>query len=131
MRRAFTIVALANVEYLLPGRQFLIDAFIKELRDLGPELYDLEVTGMLAHDEQVPGGWRVRPQIMLWWLADELIRALRGDTSFGDWLRAQELDGLLTRREREQMVGIVQGLRQGQAAFLEGFAKGLGIRVSP
>lgn len=131
MRKAFTAVALTHTAQLLPERQFLTQPFIEQMRDWGPELGDLEMYGLLTRDAQVPGGWRVGSQAMLWWLADELVRNVRDDeTSFEDWLRAQELDGPLTRRERDQLSqvvhGAVQALRQGAFTLVEAFAKGMG-----
>jgi hypothetical protein len=134
MRKAFTSVALAHTARLLPERGFLTDAFIEDLRDWAPELDDLEATGLLARDKQVRGGWRVVPQVMLWWLADELVRAVRADTPFEHWLRAQELDGLLTRKELEQLREVVRGavqvLRQGATTLVEAFAKGVGAGLA-
>ena len=43
----------------------------------------LEKQGFVAQDEAVPGGWRVRPQVLLRWLADELVRMARSETIFG------------------------------------------------
>lgn len=129
-RKAFTTVALAHTAYLLPGRDFLTDAYLEGIRDFGPELNDLKTAGLLLPDTQIRGGWRVAPQAMLWWLADELVRAVRADTLFEDWLRAQELDHLLTKKEREQLGqaarGVVQVLQQGATTLVEAFAKGLG-----
>jgi hypothetical protein len=67
---------------------------------------------------------------MLWWLADELVRAVRNaDTPFESWLRAQELDGVFTRQEQEQLGTVVRAaaevLRQGATTLLEAFAKGI------
>lgn len=130
LRKAFTTVALAYTARLLPQREFLTDAFIAGLRDFGPELDDLDAAGLITRDEQVRGGWRVAPQAMLWWLADELVRAVRADTPFEAWLRAQELDHLLTHKEREQLGQVVRGavqvLGQGATTLVEAFAKGLG-----
>lgn len=130
-RKAFTSVALAHTAHLLPQREFLTDAFIAGLRDFGPELADLESCGLITRDAQVRGGWRIAPQAMLWWLADELVRAVRReDVPFDDWLRAQEMDHLLTKKEREQLGqvarGAVQVLGQGATTLVEAFAKGLG-----
>jgi hypothetical protein len=130
IRKAFTTVALAHTAHLLPEREFLIDGFVEGLRDFEPELNDLESVGVIARDKRVRGGWRVVPQAMLWWLADELVRAVRVDTPFENWLRMQELDNLLTRKERDQlgkvMDGAVQVLRQGATTLVEAFAEGLG-----
>jgi hypothetical protein len=127
-RKAFTSVALAHTAHLLPAREFLTTSFIEGLRDWGPELGDLQAYGLLRPDEGVAGGWRVAPEVMLWWLADELVRAVRADASFTDWLRAEELDGVFTHKEQEQLGQVVRGaaqvLRQGAGTLVEAFAKG-------
>ncbi|MGK7875178.1 MAG: hypothetical protein AB4426_18360 [Xenococcaceae cyanobacterium] len=129
-RKAFTTVALAHISNLLPQRSFWVDGLIKDLRDLGPELKDLKATGLIARNEKVEGGWQVEPQVMLWWCADELVRVVRADTPFEDWLRAQELDHLLTHKEREnlsQMAGwVAEVLQQGASKLVESFASGMG-----
>lgn len=127
-RKAFTTVALAHTSHLLPQRAFLTASFLKEMRDYGPELGDLESVGLLARDDKVQGGWRVTQEVMLWWLADELVRTIRSDSAFDAWLRAQELDHLLTRTEREQLGHVVQraaaALQHGASTLIEAFAKG-------
>jgi hypothetical protein len=130
-RKAFTTVALAHTTHLLPGREFLTDAYLESMRDFGPELNDLKTAGLLLPDTQIRGGWRVVPQAMLWWLADELVRAVRQDeTAFETWLQEQELAHLLTKKEREQLGqaarGVMQVLQQGTTNLVEAFAKGLG-----
>lgn len=133
-RKAFASVGLAHTAHLLPRRDFLTDAFVAGMRDFGPELADLEAAGWVPRDEPGRGGWRVGPQAMLWWLADELVQAVRADTSFDDWLRAQELDHLLTPRERERLNqvtrGAVQSLQQGAVTLVEAFAQGLGAGLA-
>lgn len=130
-RKAFTAVALTHTAHMLPGREFLTDSFIEDMCDFGPELTDLTNAGLLIRDEQMQCGWRVVPQAMLWWLTDELVRAVRrNDLSFEDWLRVQELDNLLTKKEREKLSqatqGLVKVLRNGAVTLIEAFAKGLG-----
>jgi hypothetical protein len=130
VRKAVTTIALAHTGQLLPQREFLTSAFIAGLRDFGPELADLATQGFISRDERVRGGWRIASQAMLWWLADELARAVRPDIPFEEWLRAQELDHLLTKKEREQLQQVVRGaaqlLGQGATSLIEAFAKGLG-----
>jgi hypothetical protein len=128
-RKAFTSVALAHTARLLPQREFLTTAFIEDLRDWGPELRDHEASGLLTRDQHVDGGWRVAREVMVWWLADELVRATRAEAPFEDWLRAEELDGVLTHREKQQLGQVVRGavevLRSGANTLVEAFAKGL------
>jgi hypothetical protein len=132
-RKAFTSVALAHTAHLLPERAFLTAAFVEGLRDWAPELGDLEATGLVMRDETIEGGWRVAPEVMLWWLADELVRAVRADAPFEDWLRAEELDGVMTHHEKEQLSEVVRGaaqvLRQGAGTLVEAFAKGVATSV--
>jgi len=70
----------------------------------------------------------VRPQASLWWLADELVRTVCDETPFEEWLQAQELEGLLTRGEKQQLdkgvrtiVGLLKG---GVTTLIEAAAKG-------
>jgi len=133
-RKAFTTVGLCCTAQLLPERSFLLDAFVKGLIDLGPELKDLAAVGAIAADDTIDGGWRVEPQVMLWWLADELIQVVRDDKPFDQWLQAQELEHLLTRQERDSLTQFVRGaaeiLQQGASKLVEAFAAGLGKRLT-
>jgi hypothetical protein len=75
----------------------------------------------------------VRPQAFLWWLADELVRMVRDETPFEEWLRAQELEGLVTRSEKEQLSktirAIVSLLKGGVTTLIEAAAKGAGEAI--
>jgi hypothetical protein len=128
--KAFTAVALAHIPRLLKQRQFYVERLIRDLRDLGPELWSLKKQGFVAENEAIPGGWRVRPQAFLWWLADELVRTVRDEPSFEEWLRAQEWEGLLTRGEKQQLVKGVRAvtglLKDGVTTLIEAAAKGAG-----
>ena len=127
MRRAFTVVALTQ----LPAQNRLyMERLIRDMRDFGPELRSLKKRGFVAEDKNIPSGWRVRPQAFLWWLADELVRTVRDETPFEEWLQAQEWEGLLTRGEKEQLGKAVRAvgdlLKDGAATLIEAAAKGAG-----
>ena len=99
-------------------------------------MQDLAETGFIARDAQVEEGWRIEPQVMTWWLTDELIRALRQgpeDKPFDQWLKAQEMDNWLTKQERETLAGFAQQssgvLLQGVSKLIETFAEGLGKSI--
>jgi hypothetical protein len=132
-RRALTVVALAHIPRLLKQRQFHMERLIRDLRDLGPELRSLKKQGFVAEDEAIPGGWRVRPQAFLWWLADELVRTVRDEPSFEEWLRKQEWEGLLTRSEKQELdkgVRTIVGLlKDGVATLIKAAAKGAGEAI--
>ena len=130
MRQAITAVALAHIPTLLGKREFLVDRFIRDIRDFAPELRELKRRGFTKEDDAVPGGWRVRPGVFLWWLADELTRTVRSQEVFEDWLRAEVLEGPLTRKEKQQLgrvaretMGLVKG---GVSALIEAAAYGIG-----
>ncbi len=130
-RKTFTAVALAHTSQLLPERNFLSDAFVADLRDYSAELDELDEAGHVAGAPEVLGGWCVAAEAMLWWLTDELVRSVRTEKSFEEWLRSQELDRFLTtQEERGKLATIVRGvtasLGRGTTSLVESFAKGLG-----
>jgi len=128
-QRAFAAVALAHM-HALGQRKSNVRRLIGDMRDLGPELRSLKKRGFVAEDESIPGGWRVCPQAFLWWLADELVRTVRDETPFEEWLQKQELGGLLTRGEKEQLGKALHAvgslLKNGAATLIEAAAKGAG-----
>ncbi len=101
-RMAMTAIALAQAPELLDRRQFKHKNLLKDMRDFVPELRTLEKQGFIYQAETMPGGWRIRPQVFLWWLTDELIRTVRDEQKFAEWLRTQELEGYLTKGQRKQ-----------------------------
>ena len=103
-KKAFTTISLCETEKLLTDRAFLLEPFVMGLRDIGPEIRDLEAVGLVARDESVRGGWSIESKVMTWWLADELVRTVRSDQSFDKWFRAQEMDNYLTRQEKESLI---------------------------
>jgi hypothetical protein len=130
-RKAFTAVALADVADMLEEREFFERPLIRDVqRDCGRELQELRKRGLVSEDEDSPTGYRVRPQAFLWWLTDEMVRTVRDDRPFEDWLREQEMGVVLTEGEREQLgeavCTIVGMLKDGSAALIEAAAKGAG-----
>ncbi|NEO84192.1 MAG: hypothetical protein F6J87_08055 [Spirulina sp. SIO3F2] len=130
-RKAFTTIALCSGAQVLNDRTFALKPFIQSLKDLTPELKDLEEAGLIAKDDSQDCGWRVEPQIMIWWLADELVRATRNtEQTFEQWLQAQEMEHWLTRQQRETIASFAQKsgefLLEGAGQLLEAVAEGLG-----
>ena len=129
-KKAFTTISLCETEKLLTDRVFLLEPFVMGLRDIGPEIRDLEAVGLVARDESVRGGWCIESKVMTWWLADELVRTVRSDQSFDKWLQAQEMDNYLTRQEKESLIqcarSVATFLQEGATKFVEIFAEGLG-----
>jgi len=94
----------------------LASPHVLELLNLAPELRLLEKQGTITRDSDVEGGWRVRPQILLWWLADELACVAHSQQMFETWLRNQVLERPLTWAEQQQageLLGSIEGLLKG------------------
>jgi hypothetical protein len=132
-RKAFTAVALDYLPTLLPEREFYVTRLTRDLRDLGLELRALEKQGYVEEDSSIPGGWRVRAGVFTWWLADELVKIVRRDTPFEEWLQAQEMEGLLTKGEKQKLEkaarGVGEVLKGGATALIQAAAKGLGEAI--
>jgi hypothetical protein len=126
MRKAFTVVGLATTRQLLPNHKVKLDPLLVDLNHLGPELRDHGASGLLVADGSIPGGWRVRHGVMLWWLADELERAIRSESEFGEWLRRAELDGRWTKGQKQRIFEVVQGAGNFAKQLIEAFAVGAG-----
>jgi hypothetical protein len=136
LRKAFTIVALAEMS-ALGKNKFHVKRLVRDLSDLGSELRTLREHGFIVEDENVPGGWQVRPQVFLWWLADDLATMVRSEMPFGEWLQRQELGSLLAGAEKEQwgkavqVAGVVfkEGVKVLIEATIQGFWSGAVTRV--
>jgi hypothetical protein len=98
------------------------------IRDFDPELRSLDKQGYVAEDTTVPGGWRVRPQAFLWWIADELVRTTRDEIALAEWLQRQEMENLLTQGGKEQWAEAVRAvcgmLGDGAKTLIEAAARG-------
>lgn len=73
---------------------------LRDLVDLDPELRFLERQGFVAKDLARLGGYCVRPLVLLWWLADELGRAMRSPDLAGEWWRELNVCSPRTSAER-------------------------------
>jgi len=130
-RRAFTMVALADVARMLEQRQFFELPLVHDRRDVGRELRALAKQGFVTQDETASLGYCVRPQAFLWWLADEMVRTVRDDVPFEEWLRQQDLGLLLTRAEKEQLGQAIRAvgelLKDGASTLIQAAAAGAAL----
>jgi hypothetical protein len=99
-----------------------------------PELHALHQRGFITEDAQAESGWRVTAGVLLQFVADELVQALRTEDDLRTWLTRQQWDGLLKRGEKEQLLRAARWLKQqaqsGVQVFLNAFAEGLGRGMS-
>ncbi len=136
MQMAFTIAALDNIPHLLPGRQFDIQTFLKEknLSDFSPELRKLERRGFLSADSRLQSGYTPRAEVMLWFLADELTRALRDKRSLKEWLEEQQWEGLLKHGALEALTTILRRagelFESGAITFIKVVAESMAKRIT-
>jgi len=76
----------------------------------------------------------VRPEAFVWWMNDELTRAVRSKSSFETWIQTQEWGSLLKKGQRDQLEKAGRGLRaffkDGVSAFLKGVGEGVGKKVA-
>lgn len=91
--------------------------------DFRPELRSLHKQGFVTEDQSIPGGWRVRPQVFLWWLADQVAGASGSKEAFESWLQAQGMDRLMESGNRTQAYEasrtITEVFGRGAAVFIE------------
>jgi len=127
-KKAITVIALNQIPQMTSPHTFLFPELTENLSDYTPELERLEASGFL--EENKDGVWIIKQGAFIWWLADELRRNIRDATEFRAWLQAQELDGILTKKEREHIGGAIRAslskIGKGGMTLIETFAKGLG-----
>ncbi len=129
-RMALTAIGLVTISQPVRGRPALPKSFLDRVGDYGPELRDLETTGYVVEDQEAPGGFRVQPRLVLWWLSEDLIRASRADATYDEWLRDEELSEFLAPRERARIASVLRSaahtLNKGVVTLIDLFASGEG-----
>ena len=129
MRQAYTVVGLATLGGQLGDRQFKMKNLLDSLTGLSPELDDFAQSGLVVADATIDAKWKVPQQVMLWWLADELVRALRSEDAFAQWLRSEELEGRWTQGQRSQIKDVVNSLGRGAMELIERFASNINTNL--
>jgi len=139
IRQAFTVVALAHISSMdqyadvLKQSRFDVKRLVRDLAQLKSELDSLDRLGFIKRNDGIPGGWRVRPGIFFWWLTDELARTAHHETKFEEWWQAQQMEGLLTRGEKQKLGDASRALtgllKDGAQTFVQAAAKGMGEAI--
>lgn len=126
-RKVITAIALAQIPDLVEKHTFLWTKLIEKITDYSAELRRLKDAGTIIETEG--NNWQVTQQAFIWWLADEIKRVSRDDSSFEDWIREQEMDGVFTKKERKNMGQAAKKaselISKGASSLIEAFAKGL------
>ncbi len=128
MQMAFTLAALDSAPLLLQGRAFDVQTLLRDLPDFSPELSKLERRGFLRREQRVQSGYTPHAEVMVWYLAEELTRALRDDIKLKQWLGRQQWEGLLKLGERDTLKRAFKQagalLQEGAQAFIKAAAAG-------
>ncbi|MDM8560530.1 hypothetical protein [Candidatus Parabeggiatoa sp. HSG14] len=89
-----------------------------DISSLKPVLRRLEKQGFILKEKDYQKRWQqilkhiirnnssgylIYPEVLLWWLADELAQAARDEQSFNKWIQTQELDGILNQEQKQQL----------------------------
>jgi len=135
MKQAFVTIALDEMPVILGEKQFDIPALVESLADLAPEVRSLKARGFIRDDKLLSSGFAVGAEVMLWWLADQLIIALRSNDELGAWLRSQQWDGtFFKKKEKDQLVkaaySVGNFLKGGVETFITAAAEGVGKGIS-
>jgi len=127
-RKVIIAIALAQMSLLVDDHHFEWSNLIEDINDYTPEIRGLEKSGIIA--SSLDGGRHVMQRSFLWWLADEIKRLVRDETTFEAWLEEQEFEGVFTQRERRSLGQAARELgtllAQGGTTLVEAFAKGVG-----
>ncbi len=131
-RKVITIIALAQIDGLIGNHSFAWQRFTKQISDYSSELRRLKEAGTVIQTSD--GHWKLTQEAFLWVWADRIKAIVRGKGDFEAWLCAQEMDGILTKEEYQQMSESAQkicgAIGKGAVTLIETFAKSLGAGVA-
>lgn len=138
-RKIAIIIALDNIARIVTHKEFGMDALLAALLAYSPEVFELLQSGFVVSDDAMRSGYRLRAQVMLWWLVDELISVTRPSNgeNLNEWLNKQKLDGSFKGEEKTQLEKTLSGLnsmlQDGSSTLIwsstEGFSKSLTQRL--
>lgn len=116
MRKAFVTVALDEMPLMLDATntKFNILGLLESLPTYAPELAELKRRGFIKEDAKLDSGYCVTAKIMLKFIADELLKALRkaqgGKKELGTHFYEAEWDGLFTVGEKKEYAQAAKNL---------------------
>lgn len=130
-RRAITAIGLMQVPDMILGKSFTDSELTLDMLALGPEIFQLRRQGEIQEDSRRPGFFEIREGALLWWLADEILRTIREEVSFEEWLLRREGQDGSTRSDKSKRVigklasAFEQLLSRGASALIEAYARSL------
>ena len=126
-QKVITFLALAQINGMVGEHSFAWQRLIENISDYNAELRILRDAGTIV--KTGVSSWKLTQEAFLWWWVDKLKAIIRDSSDFDKWLCSQELDGMLTKEECNQMGEAVQTVKSflgdGATTLIESFAKGL------
>jgi hypothetical protein len=112
-RQAVTIVALDSLPQLVKAKEFNIESLVGLLDGYTPEIEVLKKRGFLVSDSNQKTCYRLQADVMLWWLAREMIRISRSkDGDFlSQWQQDQQLEGQVKGPDKTKLQRAFGSLR--------------------
>lgn len=91
-----------------------------------PEIRELIQNGWVSEHRNTHNRFRINQEAVLWWLSSELVRTIRDDKGFEDWLLGKKLvGGIFPQKDFEnfrQMTKYVAGLlKNGVSTLMEAY----------
>lgn len=127
-RKVIMAIALAQMALMVEDHYFEWSNLIEDIHDYTPELRNLEKSGTIVKVQR--GDRQIKQRALLWWLADEVKRMVRSETTFEQWLEEQEFEGIFTQKEKRSLGQVARELGgflgQGATTLIQAFAKGVG-----
>ncbi len=132
-RKAIVAVALLQAPHMLAIKDFHQGAIKASLPYLAPELDELVRSGIIASDKIFESGYKISQGSLLWWLADELLRTIRGDNTFEAWLMEKQMvGGIVSQKELDSLKILVKSvggfLDKGATSLIEAYAKSIVVK---
>ncbi|PIE33756.1 hypothetical protein CSA56_10550 [candidate division KSB3 bacterium] len=131
-RKVITSIALAQINGLVGNHTFAWQKFTRDINDYSTELRRLKEAGTVIQTGD--GDWKLTQEAFLWVWADRIKTIVREKGDFETWLCAQEMDGILTKEERQKMSAsakkISGAIGKGAVTLIESFAKSLASGVA-
>ena len=110
MKKAFGIIALDEMPTLVGEKSFHIPNLLKKLPNYSSEIKQLQRRGFIKEDAALESGYAVTAEVMLSFLADQLLAALREDDDLTAFFRREAWDGIFTKGEKKQLLKAGQSL---------------------
>ncbi|PKO13441.1 MAG: hypothetical protein CVU39_18725 [Chloroflexi bacterium HGW-Chloroflexi-10] len=125
-RETIVAITLLQTPLVLSNQSFNKNNLVKHLELLRPEIFSFRHNGEIIEDSKIPGGYRIRQEAMLWWIADEIFRTIREGGNFEEWLLEKKKSSTNAKNILSKVVDVSGRLfEKGASSFMEAYIKQL------